>query len=311
MIAGLSGFASRPYNRLALALIVVFVLAALAAPWLAPPRDPANPAPFKVAGKATDRTPHPPSVGIWLGTLPGQLDVFYSLVWGTRDVLRFGLLVASTTALLGVALGAISGYAGGTASGIILRVTDAFLAFPVIAGLWLLQELIVILSGPAGPSAAPPHPFVVLLDQLQLSPLMLALMLFSWMPYARLIHANVMRVKSNDFVTAARALGVPPLRIVVRHILPSTIAPAIVLFARDVGGVVVLAATFTYIGIGGGSIWGWLLVGGRDWVIGPGGDLLRYWWVYLPATLALVLFGIAWNLLGDGLNQWLNPRTRT
>jgi peptide/nickel transport system permease protein len=310
VIAGLGSFVSRPYNRAALVLIVAFALTALAAPWLAAPADPQDPAPFKVVGKTIDRVPHPPSVGIWLGTLPGQLDVFYSLVWGTRDVLRFGLTVAAGTAVLGIALGAISGYAGGTVSGVILRVTDAFLAFPVIAAVWLFEELVLILSGSAGPNAPPPHPLLVLLDRLQLSPLMLALMLFSWMPYTRLIHANVLRVKNNEFVIAARAIGARPLRIVVRHILPSTIAPAIVLFARDVGGVVVLAATFTYIGVGGGSVWGGLLVAGRDWVIGPGGNVLRYWWVYLPATLALVLFGIAWNLLGDGLNQWLNPRTR-
>jgi peptide/nickel transport system permease protein len=84
----------------------------------------------------------------------------------------------------------------------------------------------------------------------------------------------------------------------------------IVLVARDVGGMVLLQATFTFIGLGGNSLWGMLLVRGRDWILGPGGNILTFWWVFMPATLALVLFGVGWNLLGDGLNEVLNPRTR-
>ena len=85
-------------------------------------------------------------------------------------------------------------------------------------------------------------------------------------------------------------------------------APALVLAARDIGGVVLLQATFTFIGIGGDSIWGGMLSQGRDWVIGPGGSVLRYWWVFLPPTIAVMLFGIAWNMLGDGLNDALDPQ---
>jgi peptide/nickel transport system permease protein len=73
---------------------------------------------------------------------------------------------------------------------------------------------------------------------------------------------------------------------------------------------VLLQATFSFIGLGGGSPWGDLLASGRDWIIGPGGNPLKYWWVFIPATAALMAFGIAWNLLGDVVNEWLNPRTR-
>jgi hypothetical protein len=83
-----------------------------------------------------------------------------------------------------------------------------------------------------------------------------------------------------------------------------------VLAARDVGGVVLLQATLTFIQIGGGSTWGQMLAQGRNWIIGAGGNLFRYWWVFLPATLAVMLFGIAWNMLGDSLNDVLDPTSR-
>ncbi len=128
------------------------------------------------------------------------------------------------------------------------------------------------------------------------------------MPYARLVNTTVMKIKSKSYIEAARSVGVRNGRIIFRHILPNSISPAIVLAARDVGGMVLLQAVFTFIGLGGDSPWGMLLASGRDWVIGPGGGIFAYWWVFLPATLALILFGIGWNLLGDGLNDVLNPR---
>ena len=110
------------------------------------------------------------------------------------------------------------------------------------------------------------------------------------------------------FMDAARALGASYLRIIFRHLLPNTISPAIVLAARDIGSLVLLQATFTFTGMGGGSDWGELLVLGRSYIFGPGGNPFRYWWVFFPATLTLVLFGIGWKLLGDGFTDWWNPR---
>ena len=85
--------------------------------------------------------------------------------------------------------------------------------------------------------------------------------------------------------------------------------PAIVLAARDVGSSVILQATITFIGLGGASPWGALLSLGRNWVIGPGGNLFATWWIFLPPTLAIILFGVGWNLLGDGLAEALDPTT--
>ena len=118
----------------------------------------------------------------------------------------------------------------------------------------------------------------------------------------------VVTLKQVEFVQAAHAIGTKPFRIILRHLIPNSVAPSIVLAARDIGSLVLLQAAFTFIGLDGSSTWGNIIAMGRDWILGPGGGVLTYWWVYVPATLALVLFGIGWNLLGDGLSELLDPR---
>jgi peptide/nickel transport system permease protein len=127
------------------------------------------------------------------------------------------------------------------------------------------------------------------------------------MPYARLTSARISQLKQSEYVEAARSLGMRRSRIIRRHLLPNALPPLIVLAARDMGAMVILASAFTFIGLGASTEWGTLLVVGRDYVIGLGGNPLAYWWVFVPATLALILFGIGWNLLGDGLNSVLDP----
>ncbi|MBN1260205.1 MAG: ABC transporter permease [Anaerolineae bacterium] len=304
---GLGRFFSRWTNVAAILIIFGFIGVALAAPYLAPPDDPENPAPFRVAPAANGsrttssrQVPRPPAGDVPLGTVTGGLDVFYSLVWGTRAVLRFGFLAALGTACFGVVVGALSGYTGGLFNRLVMRITDAFLTFPSLAGVFLFRRILLYRVDPLVP-----------LSEVQTAlPVILAFVMFSWMPYARLINANVLKLKQTDFALAAKTVGAPPLRIVFRHLAPNAMAPAIVLLARDIGGLVILEAAFTFIGLGAGLPWGVLLVAGRDWIVGPGGNPLTYWWVFLPATLALVLYGIGWNLLGDGLNTWFNPRAR-
>jgi len=203
--------------------------------------------------------------------------------------------------------------------GLLMNIADSFLAFPPIAGVVFLQQLFAA-TGTAMGGMYYDHPTlgqiievhgsVTLIQTLleTINPLMLSLIVFSWMPYARLVNSIVLTLRQTDFVQAARALGASPFWVIRRHLFPNSIAPAMVLAARDVGGVVLLQATLTFIRIGGGSIWGSMLSQSRDWVIGPGGSLLTYWWVFIPPTLAVMVFGIAWNMLGDGLSDVLDPR---
>lgn len=288
---------------LGLVIIGFFVVVAILAPQLAPPDDPDNPSTTPVIGKYPNPVPQPPSEEALLGTAPGQIDVYYSLVWGTRSALALGLTITVITALIGILLGALSGYAGGILLGLTMRVTDAFLAFPVISGVWLLQQVLMP-ALPYGELNAIQQGFM----DLGLSPILLTLILFSWMPYARLTSANVIQLKQTEYIQAARAIGARRRRIIGRHLLPNALPAVIVLGARDVGAMVILTTAFTFIGLGGSTEWGDLLVISRDYIIGSAGNPLTYWWVFVPTTLALILFGIGWNLLGDGLNTVLNPR---
>ena len=127
---------------------------------------------------------------------------------------------------------------------------------------------------------------------------------------SRYMRAGMLEVLGQDYVQVARAKGLLERVVIMKHVLRNSIGPAIVLAARDVGGVVLLQATLTFVQIGGDSIWGTMLSQGRNWVIGPGGSLLRYWWVFLPPTLAVMSFGIAWNMFGDGLSDALEPSSQ-
>lgn len=321
----LQRYFSRWENLLGLFLVLCFVVMALAAPLLSP-EDPANPGPIKVVGKPSDFEPHPPSPEAPLGTLSKQVSVYHSLVWGSRSALTFGMTVAAAVAMIGVLIGAASAYFGGIVGRLLMGITDAFLSFPVIAGVVLFQQLItitlynfgiryftggvaILITASGGFSEIPEDSPLLMSILQQIDPVLIAFILFSWMIYARMMHTVVLRIKQTEFIQAARALGASHARIIFRHLIPNAIAPAIVLAARDVGGMVLLQATFTFIGLGGESVWGTLLVSGRDWIITPGG-IFTYWWVFVPTALALILFGIGWNLLGDGLNDALNPRLR-
>ncbi len=319
-------FFLRWQNWLGFLLVLLFVIAAVAAPVLSP-MDSKDPGIFQKVGRTrADRLapgPRPPSDVAPLGTLPYQFDVFHTLVWGTRDALSFGLMVVLISGVFGVVFGAVAGYAGGFVNTVMMRISDAFLAFPVIAGVVFLQQLMATAIEAAGgiylfntqnsnyPGGTP---LVMTTGEASLiqiilgiiNPLMLSLILFSWMPYARLINGTVMSLKSSEFIQASRALGASSIRTIFRHLIPNSIAPSIVLMARDVGGVVLLQATFTFVQLGGNSPWGDMLYRGRDWILSASG-LFKYWWVYLPTTSAVMLFAIAWNLLGDGLNDLLDP----
>jgi peptide/nickel transport system permease protein len=315
-------FSSHWENWLGLILVLAFLCGAILAPIISPP-DQKNPGPFKQVGRTSDFVPHPPTEKAILGTLPGQYDVFHTLVWGMRDAIQFGLLVAVGSFAVGVLFGSVSGYAGGLLNSLMMRIADAFLTFPPLAGVVFLRQLVGVTITALGglyyfdtqftsrilALKDPPTPFVAFVSKTD--PVMLSLILVSWVPYARLVNSLVLTLKRTDFIQATRALGGSSFWVIRHHLIPNSIGPAIVLGARDVGSAVILQATITFIGLGGASPWGALLSMGRNFVIGPGGSLLTHWWVFLPATLVVILFGISWNLVGDGLNDILMPGSQT
>jgi peptide/nickel transport system permease protein len=218
------------------------------------------------------------------------------------------LAVSLTAAVLGVLIGSFGAYFGGRVDRLLLFMTDSFLAFPVIAVAWLLQRTWFIDILNPFSEVSDFNAWELILYHLKLNPIMIALILFSWMPYARIVNTTVAQLRTAEFVTAARSIGASESRIIFRHLLPNAISPAIVYLARDIGGVVVIASALTFIGFGGDIAWAIMLVSSREFVIGLSGNPFVYWWSFLPIALAITLFALTWNLLGDGLNVALNPR---
>ena len=263
-----------------------------------------------------DRKPLPPSSEHPLGTLVRQMDILDGLVSGTRQALEFSLKAGLISAAIGLRVGAVSAYAGGWVNGLVLRISDGMLAVPLIAMLVMIQQVKAVMF--AGLSegdlvfSSTPGGQTVMSEDLQraisFDPLLWAIIAVNWVPYTRMINARILILKEATYIQAAHAMGASPWRIIWRHLLPNAIAPTLVLLARDLGWLVILQASLQYAGFGGGSVWGAQLLQGRDWIIGPGGNPFGYWWVWLPGTVVLILYGLAWNLIGDGLNEALNPK---
>lgn len=295
-------------------IIVEFILIAMAAPILAP-LDPGVKFSTYRHIRLDSRLPQPPQAGLILGSVTDtgnmrQLDIWYSFVWGTRSALSFGFLVVLFTSAFGIVLGAISGYLGGLPNTLIMGFSDAFLAVPIVTGVVFFQQFILMLLRSTGIDVfyaglwtlpASPTAWQILLTNLD--PMVIAFIVFSWMAYARLMNSTIMLVRREGYIQAARALGAGHLHVIFRHLIPNSISPVLVLAARDVGFLVLLQAGFTFIGLSHNSEWGMLLSLGRRYVIGPGGNPFTWWWAYIPPSLAILLFGLGWNLLGDGLSD--------
>jgi len=137
------------------------------------------------------------------------------------------------------------------------------------------------------------------------------------MPYARLIRGNVLSAREKEYMVSAKAVGLPKWRAIFRHLLPNATQGLSALLTSDIGGVIVLYAAFTFIGLIGtysGTLmevnWAQMLEQARDWIIGGPDKPFQYWYTYLPVSLAIVLFSVGWNLVGDGLQDVLDPRLR-
>lgn len=281
-----------------LLIVLAFAIAALAAPLLAPPQ---GKNPYLMPSDGFSPLPQPPSARHPLGTLSGQFDIYYGIIWGARAAFRVGLLVTLGRALLGVLIGLAAGALGGWVDGLLMRLTDAFLSFPIMAAVLLMLAFFtdpLWLRMNAGNNG---------------NTIILALVLFGWMPYARLIRGNVLAERGKEYVQAGIAVGATRARLIFRHILPNATQGLLVLAASDIGAMVALAAVFSYLGISGRqplADWGQMLSLSRDWVVAAGQNPFEHWHAYLPASLAVVLFAIGWNLIGDGLRDLLDPRTR-
>ena len=272
-------------------LIIVLFFAALAvlAPVIAPPQPGRDK--FMMPRYGYAPVPKPPSKEHPFGLAQGQYDMFYGCIWGTITAFRVGVIGVAGALLIGVTLGSISGYFGGVIDDIIMRITDIIYAFP---GLILAMAFVVA--------------FGVSLDNV-----LVALVLVSWPSYARLTRAGVLRVKQEDYVEAARAVGASNLRILLKHILPNSIYPVIIVSTLDMGSMVLTAATLSFLGLGaplGYADWGQLIAMSRNWLLGEVGKPFAYWHTYTIPGLFIFTFVLGWNLLGDAFRDILDPTFR-
>ena len=299
-----------------LLVILGFLAVAIMAPVLAPPTGDFPELPYIIPRDGYKDFPLPPNPDHPLGTLPDQYDIYYGLIWGTRRAFIVGISITFGRALVGVILGLISGYYKGFISGLIMRVTDAFMSMPSIAAAALMFALFGELAIPFfKPGGAVLDPVTLMQNENRnVRIIVLSLALFGWMQYARLIRANVISEREKEYVQAAKSVGASNRRVIFRHILPNGIKGLYVLIASDIGSMVAIVSLFYFIGLIGKypygltADWGQILSVSRDWIVGPPSRPFLYWYTYIPAISVIALFTIAWSMIGDGLRDLLDPR---
>ena len=229
-----------------------------------------------------------------LGTDDQGRDILSALFYGARISLFVGLASVLLSVLLGVGLGLLSGFIGGRLDALIMRVCDVMLSFPAI--------LVALLIDGVGRAVFPNAP-----DTLAFAVLILAIALTGWVQYARTVRGSTMVERGKDYVLAARVIGVAPLRIMRRHVLPNVLGPVLVLATIQVAEAILIEATLSFLGVGvppTSPSLGTLIRIGNDLLFS--GD----WWITVFPGAMLVLIALSVNLLGDWMRDALNPRLR-
>jgi peptide/nickel transport system permease protein len=304
----LKGIFTNPLSIAGTTIIFFFVLVALLAPLIAPPiRDP-----YQIPRDGFSSTPRlpgaewrsrPPDRPFWfaltgqeewthpMGTAGGQWDIFYGVVWGVRTAFKVGLIIEGLTLLVGILVGSISAFYGGWIDNLLMRITEIFMTFPSLLAALTLSA---ILTPRLGKGIWAP---------------LIALVAFGWMGYARIIRGDILSVRERDYIMASRVIGVKDRRIIFRHIIPNAIYPTLILASLNIGADVISFAALSFLGIGtevGYADWGQLIAFARNWI--P--SLAKYWHIVVFPGLALALFTMGWNLVGDALRDIMDPRMR-
>ncbi|BBE29988.1 hypothetical protein OSSY52_01290 [Tepiditoga spiralis] len=246
--------------------------------------------PYLMPNVTLSSKPEPPSKDHPFGVSNGK-DIYYGVIWGVRTGFKIGLIVVISGTIIGLFIGSISAYFGGWIDEVLMRITDIFMSIPFLLAAMVLTTILG--TG--------------------LDKVMIALVVFGWMGTARLIRGNILQTKNEQYVLAAKALGVSDAKIIVKHILPNTIFPVVVQASMRIGSMVITAAGLSFLGVGapqGYADWGSVLTYARDWMLGGGSNALQYWYTITYPGIAMVLFVLAWNLVGDALRDIFDPKLR-
>ena len=271
---GWLSFRANPMTMIGLAILLFLVFIAAFAPWLAP-QDP-------FAQDLAARLQPPGSENYLLGSDGLGRDILSRLMYGARITLYIVTLVGIIAPVAGLLVGTVAGYAGGWADVVLMRITDIFLAFPR-----LVLALAFVAALGAGIENA-----------------VLAISLTAWPPYARIARAETLTFRHSDFIHAVRLQGAGPLRIITRHIWPLCVSSLVVRVTLDMAGIILAAAGLGFLGLGAQPPtpeWGAMISEGRRFI-------LDHWWVATMPGLAIFTVSLAFNLLGDGLRDVLDPK---
>ncbi|MBV4397781.1 nickel transporter permease [Advenella sp. RU8] len=268
-------FIRNPLAVIGLLIVLTLVICAFAAPYIAT-HDP-------YTQSLNDRLLAPSSEH-WLGTDHLGRDIWSRIVYGSRSTLTVIVTVAIIVGPIGLLVGILAGFSGGLIDRILMRITDIFLAFP---------RLILALA------------FTAVLEP-GLYSAIIAIAITSWPAYARLARAETMIHKNADFIQAIKLQGASTLRILYGHIAPLCLPSIIVRLTLDMAGIILIAAGLGFLGLGAQpplAEWGSMIASGRDY-------LLDHWWIATIPGIAICIVSLGFNILGDGLRDVLDPKTR-
>lgn len=265
-----------PLAMVGLAIIVMLLLVAALAPWLAPYSP--------LEGNLQNRL-QPPSAAHWMGTDELGRDIMSRVIFGARITLFIVLLVAVIAAPLGLMIGAVSGYFGGWVDRVLMSVTDIFLSMPRL----ILALAFVAALGPGIENAV------------------IAIAITTWPVYARIARAETLTFRTAEFIAAAQMQGASHARIIARHVVPLCLSSTIVRVTLDMAGIILTAAGLGFLGLGAQPPlpeWGAMISRGRAFI-------LDQWWVATMPGFAIVIVSLGFCLFGDGLRDVLDPKGRS
>lgn len=300
-----------PLSLVGAVLLLFFIAIALFAPLLASPtsEDPYMvPYDGPVSRYNIDifQLPSPPSEKHPFGTLEG-FDIYYGCIWGTRTAFRVSLLVIFGALVIGLCIGGVASYSGRLIDEGLMRVADIFFAFPdILLAIVLIAALPPVWSVNLG---------LVHFDLVfsEVNKLIIALGLVRWPTYARLLRGEILRVKNEDYIEAAKSIGCSGIRVLFKHVLPNAIYAIVIMAFLDIGGIILSFATLSFLGFGpemGYADWGIIISTSRRFIIGTPQDSFKYIYTFFWPTLFISGFILAWSLLGDTLRDVLDPSIR-
>jgi peptide/nickel transport system permease protein len=273
-----------PLSIAGIIMISFFIMLAIFAPLICPPNEPD---PFRMP-KTFSRLPLPPSWEHPFGTT-GPVnygDIFYGVIWGTRYSLMLAFSITAVCFTIGLIIGVVAGFYGGIIDDVLMRVTDLFYSLP-----WLVVMLVILIAiGSRG-----------------FWTMVIAYSILAWPSYSRVIRGEVLRVKNELYVEAAKAIGLTDLQIIFKHVIPNSIYTVIIMASVRLGTIVISTSTLGFLGLGfspGTAEWGIIISEGRNWL------LQGSWWIAVFPGIFIFFFVLGWQFIGDAFRDILDPKAR-